>query len=150
MEGVSVSVYNGIKEYLKTKRSGYERITRPGARGRKCRVELGGGRKEAPWRIKLRPKLKLRINLRFSPKKLLLRLRDAYVGLMLRVSNTRAIGGFAGNTVSDFTARSVKEYDERMIIQIYKSLLIAHGQTRLASADAPPRIGTSGYLSTVG
>lgn len=154
MEGVTVNVYNGLKQYWRTKRRGYERINR-GGRRRKCGAEFdagdGGGtsgRKRPSWRIKLTPKLKLNVNLRFSPKKLLIRLRNAYVNMMLRVANTRVIGGggmggFAGDTVAGFGTRPLKEYDERMLVQIYKSMLAAHGQTQLVPRDPPPPIAAT-------
>ncbi|XP_019162055.1 PREDICTED: uncharacterized protein LOC109158620 [Ipomoea nil] len=150
MEGVSVNVYNGIKQYWKTKRKGYERISRGGRRRKFDTGDGASGRKKPSWRIKLTPKIKLNFNLRFSPKKLLIRLRNAYVNMMLRIANTRVIGGgggmgmggFSGDTVASFGARPLKEYDERMLVQIYKSMLAAHGQTQLVPRDAPPRIAT--------
>nr|GMD60911.1 uncharacterized protein LOC109158620 [Ipomoea batatas] len=65
--------------------------------------------------------------------------------MMLRIANTRVIGGgmggFPGDTgVAGFGTRPLKEYDERMLIQIYKSMLAAHGQAQLVPRDAPPRI----------
>nr|GLL46430.1 uncharacterized protein LOC109158620 [Ipomoea trifida] len=60
MEGVSVNVYNGLKQYWKTKRKGYERISCDDRR-RKCGEEFGtadgvSGRKKPSWRIKLTSK----------------------------------------------------------------------------------------------
>lgn len=138
MEGVSATVYKGIKGYWR--RKGYERLN-GGGRKRKTRVvELasvaeGSTRRRRFWRIKLTPRLKLK--LRFSPKKFLLGLRDAYVNMMVRLANTRVIGGgggggfgggYPGDVVTGFGMRPVKEYDERMIVEIYKSIVMAQGQ----------------------
>ncbi|KAI3449429.1 hypothetical protein Pfo_006094 [Paulownia fortunei] len=140
MEGVSASVYKGIKGYWR--RKGYERLN-AGGRKRKTRVvELGSSadgstRRRRFWRIKLTRRLKLK--LRFSPKKLLLGLRDAYVNMMMKIANSRVIGsGFGGGYPSDgvtgFGLRPIKEYDERTIVEIYKSIVMAQGQ--LAPRDA--------------
>lgn len=146
MEGITASVYKGLKEYWG--RRGYERINGSGRR-RRNRVELGssqtrkGGGRFWRWRIKLSPKIRFhRIP---SPKKLLLWARDAYVRMMLGLANSRVVtmsgssasafggalpaGGHTSATGSGLglgTAQP-KEYDERMLIQIYKSLLMAHG-----------------------
>lgn len=136
MEGVSTTVYKGIKGYWR--RKGYDRLDAGRKRPKPRVVELGaaaeGGaaaRRRRSWRIKLTPRLKLK--LRFSPKKLLLGVRDAYVNLMMKIANTRMIGsgiggGFAGDGVTGFGVRPTKEYDERMIIEIYKSIVMAQGQ----------------------
>ncbi|KAL6978339.1 hypothetical protein U1Q18_020009 [Sarracenia purpurea var. burkii] len=133
MEDVSARVMN--KWY--GKRRGYERLNASGRR-RKTRVELagaGGGthRRRRFWRIKITPKL------RFSPKKFLVRLRDIYVNFMLRLANSRVItggigGGVVDNSIGGFGRRPLKEYDEKMIIQIYKSLVMA--QAQLVPRDA--------------
>ncbi|KAL1544980.1 hypothetical protein AAHA92_21761 [Salvia divinorum] len=130
MEGVSATVYKGIRGYWR--RKGYERIDAAGRKSKPRVVELGSdGGGAAPrrrsWRIKLTPRLKLK--LRFSPKKLLLGLRDAYVGMMMKIANTRMIGsGFSGDGVSGFGMRPTKEYDKKMIVEIYNSIVMAQGQ----------------------
>ncbi|KAL6500286.1 hypothetical protein OROMI_015597 [Orobanche minor] len=146
MEGISTTVYKGIKGYLR--RKGYERLNRRGGRKRKMRVlelapaagEGSAGRRRF-WRIKLAPRLKLNLKLRFSPKKFLLGLRDAYVSTMTKIANSGVIagggygaGGYPGDGVVGFGLRPVKEYDERMIVEIYKSIVMAQGQ--LVSRDA--------------
>ncbi|CAI9785587.1 unnamed protein product [Fraxinus pennsylvanica] len=135
MGGVSATVYRGITRYWR--RKGYERLNGSLAcRGRKSRaVELGvadgSSRRRRFWRIKLTPKLKLK--LRFTPKKFLCGLRDAYVNMMMKLANTRMIsngfaGGYAGDGATGFGMRPIKEYDERMIVEIYKSIIMAQGQ----------------------
>ncbi|GFQ02465.1 hypothetical protein PHJA_002390400 [Phtheirospermum japonicum] len=134
MEGVSNAVYKGIKGYWR--RKGYERLDGGGG-GRKRKVRVvklasaatgeGSKRRRRFWRIKLTPRLKLK--LRFSPKKFLIGLRDAYVNMMMKIANSRVIGGgYPGDGVMGFGLRPVKEYDERMIVEIYKSIVMAQGQ----------------------
>ncbi|XP_047983694.1 uncharacterized protein LOC125224352 [Salvia hispanica] len=126
MEGVSATVYKGIKGYWR--RKGYERLD---AKAKPRVVELGGGGaapRRRPWRIKLTPP-RLKLKLRFSPKKLLLGLRDAYMGMMMKIASTRMIGsGFSGDGVSGFGMQRSKEYDRKMIVEIYKSIVVAQGQ----------------------
>lgn len=79
------------------------------------------------------PRLKLKLKLRFSPKKFLLGLRDAYVNMMMKIANTRVIAGgfggaYTGSGVAEFGLRPMKEYDERMLVEIYKSIVMAQGQ----------------------
>ncbi|XP_073290705.1 uncharacterized protein [Primulina huaijiensis] len=143
MEGVSAAAYNGIRGYWRRKGyNTYQRIN-SSRRKRKMRVvELGSAavegsvRRRRFWRIRLTPRLNLKLRA-FSPKKLLLGLRDAYVNMMLKIPNTSVMSsGFgsavAGNGVSGFGMRPLKEYDERMILEIYKSIVMA--QPGLASA----------------
>ncbi|GER42773.1 mitochondrial carrier family protein [Striga asiatica] len=130
MEGISTAVYRGIRGYWR--RKAYERLS--GGRNRKVRViRLGSDGGDRParrrrfWRIKLLPRLRLRV--RFSPKKLLLGLRDAYVGMMMKIANSAAVGGgYGGYPAAGFGVRPLKEYDERMIVEIYKSIVVAQGQ----------------------
>lgn len=128
----------GFKEYWK-RREGYERLDRRGRR-RRNRVELGSTRRRRFWRIKIAPKIRL---LRMaSPKNLLVWLRDSYVRMMIGLANSRVMsmnvgaavgygGGFAGGDSIGgfgFGKPPAKEYDEKMIIQIYKSLMMGQGQ----------------------
>ncbi|CAK9185811.1 unnamed protein product [Ilex paraguariensis] len=143
MEGVSVSVYRRLSGYWRKR--GYERLSGTDRRRKTTRLGLGAAgsnRRRRFWRIKNTPKLRLK--LRFSPKKFFCGLRDAYVKMMLRIANScvvngGGIGGFAGDWIGEFGMAPLKEYDERMIIQMYKSIVMAQGQ--LVSRDAA-RIGT--------
>ncbi|KAJ6680119.1 hypothetical protein OIU79_019766 [Salix purpurea] len=148
MEGVSATMYTKMKGYWR--RRGYERINGSGWIRRNQPVELGSGgstsrrrrRRRFSLRIKIKPKLKiLKMS---SPKKFFVWLRDAYVKMMLGLANSRAIGtsGFGDS----FGARPVKEYDEKMIIQIYKSLVVAQGQ--LVPRDAA-RFGSMSELTAI-
>ncbi|KAM7527016.1 hypothetical protein LguiB_030426 [Lonicera macranthoides] len=134
MEGVSARVYKGLKGYWG--RRGYQRLNTSSGRRRQNQVQLasdGSNRRRRFWRIKINRKLKIKLN--FSPKKFCIGLRDAYVRMMMRlassgmmISSGGAGGGFAGNGIGGFGARPMKEYDERMIIEVYKSILMAQGQ----------------------
>lgn len=75
---------------------------------------------------------------------MLLRARDAYVNMMLGLANSRVMtvsgsaSGFGGALPTGFTADSgfkrapPKEYDEKMILQVYKSILMGHGNLEVA------------------
>lgn len=140
MEGITASVCKGVKEYWR--RRGYERINGSGRR-RLNRVKLGSANRTGKsrrlwrWRIKLSPKIRIRKIP--SPKKVLLWVRDAYVRMMLGLANSRvmtvsgSVSGFGGalsgadtSSFAGFGRAPHKEYDEKMIIQIYKSILMAH------------------------
>ncbi|KAJ4839174.1 hypothetical protein Tsubulata_032047 [Turnera subulata] len=148
MEGVSARMYTKVKGYWR--RRGYERIN--GSDRRRGRaVELGGGSgrpRRRFWGIKIKPKLKFLK--RASPKKFLVWLRDAYVKMMLRVANYPAVstgfGGVAGaEAIRAFDRRELKEYDEKVIIEIYKSLVAAQG---LVPRD-PAKLGFGPKLTAI-
>ncbi|KAK4351718.1 hypothetical protein RND71_031031 [Anisodus tanguticus] len=118
-----------------SRRKGYERLNGSG-RIRNNRVEC---KRRRFWKINLKPRLKLKLKLklkRFSPKKLLLNVRDAYVNMMLKIAYSRCmssgLSGFGGD-YSGFGMRQLKEYDEKVLVEIYKSMVMAQGQ--LVSRD---------------
>ncbi|CAH2057655.1 unnamed protein product, partial [Thlaspi arvense] len=106
---------------------GYERLDGSSAKKAKSgrrnvkRVKMDRTRKRRFWRIKIVPKL--RILKRASPKKLLTWLRDAYVNMMLRLANSRVIGSSYGYG----SGLASREYDEKKLVEIYKSILMAQG-----------------------
>ncbi|XP_044502045.1 uncharacterized protein LOC123223049 [Mangifera indica] len=136
MEGVSMTVYKGLRSYWQ--RRGYERINGTG-RSRTSRSDPGSSstRRRRSWRIKIKPKLKiLRVA---SPKKFFLWLRDSYVKMMMSFANSRVGAGYGGaiagpQGVHGFGKGPVKEYDEKMLVEIYKSLVLA--QSQLVPRDA--------------
>lgn len=74
-------------------------------------------------------------------------MRDAYVNMMLKIANSRIMssGGLTGDYgVNGFGMRQFKEYDEKMIVEIYKSMVIAQGQlvNHDAAAAAATKFGT--------
>ncbi|KAK8614946.1 hypothetical protein V6N13_068733 [Hibiscus sabdariffa] len=129
MEGISVSVYKSLRAYWR--RKDYVKLNgSTGARRSKV-VKLGSTRRR---RRRIRIKAKLRIVP--SPKKLFVWLRGAYVKMMQGLANSGvvvntgyggAIGG-GGRNISAFGKRPVKEHDGKMIVDAYKSLAMAQGQ----------------------
>lgn len=79
---------------------------------------------------------KLRILKKASPKKFLVWLRDSYVKMMMRLANSRVVGssGYGG---SGFGSGPMKEYDEKVLVEIYKSILMAQAQGNLVHRDTP-------------
>lgn len=129
MEGLRTRVYKGVKRYWG--RRHYERL------GGKNRDESGTKRRRRFWRIRITPKLKLKLKLRCSPRKLIVGIRDGYVRMMMRLANSPVVAGSGGygEGISRFGMRPMKEYDEKVIIEIYKSLAMRQGQ--LVPIDAP-------------
>ncbi|KAJ7977622.1 Binding protein [Quillaja saponaria] len=137
MEGVSARV----RQFWG--RRGYRRLNGSGRR-RRSRVELGSTstRRKRFWKIRIAPKI--RFPKLVSPKKFLVWLRDAYVNMMMGLANSRvmssasgygmsgALGG--GDGIGGFGRAPAKEYDEKMIVEIYKSLVMGQGQ--LVPGDA--------------
>ncbi|EOA24865.1 hypothetical protein CARUB_v10018155mg [Capsella rubella] len=121
---------------------GYEKLDdgsssekNPGRRTRK-RVKMDPTRrKKRFWRIKIGPKL--RILRKASPKKFLVWLRDSYVKMMLRLANSRVVGSSSAYGGSGFGSVPAKEYDEKMLVEIYKSILMAQAQGNLVLRDTP-------------
>ncbi|GAB4841072.1 hypothetical protein Ancab_021817 [Ancistrocladus abbreviatus] len=134
MEGVATNAYEGIRGYWK--RKGYERLNGPSRKQRKSRVELAQmassgsnqGRRRGlwRWRIKLSPKIRFG-----SPRKWLTKLRDAHVKMMLRLASSSGLrsGGFGAVDygTAAFDKSVLKEYDEKMIVEIYKTFLLGQG-----------------------
>ncbi|GMI66614.1 hypothetical protein like AT3G62650 [Hibiscus trionum] len=122
MEGISATMYNGLKGYWKKR--GYVKLN-SSSRARRSRVELGTSRRKRFWRIKIKAKLRIK-----SPKKFFVWLRDAYVKMMLGLANSRMVGSGYGadQGMAAFGRRPMKEYDEKMIVEIYKSLVMGQGQ----------------------
>lgn len=115
------------------RRKDYERLEGSNRRHKKNRVELGlVRRKRRFWRMKSIPKIQLfRLG---SPKQLLIRLRDAYVRMMLAFAN-----GVGGGRTTGFGGPALKEYDEKVIMEIYKSLMVQ--QQLMGGRDGAPKIG---------
>nr|XP_043638441.1 uncharacterized protein LOC122609461 [Erigeron canadensis] len=126
MEGLSTKVYNGVKCYWR--RRGYQRLGTSTAsavhNGHAEAVPDAKRRRRKLWRININPRL--RIKVRRSPKKFFLGLRDAYVKIMMKLANTSVVRGrtMTGYNVDGFGKTTIKEYDEKMIIEIYKVLAI--------------------------
>ncbi|XP_010922261.1 uncharacterized protein [Elaeis guineensis] len=129
------------------KRRAYQRLDGGGGRRRRrSRVELGGGRRRRFWRIRVVPKLRFLARMA-SPKRFLARIRDAYVRMMLSFASSGAIAagysGYGGAAVAGFGRPQLKEYDEKMIVEIYRSL-VAQGPLIAAAAVAGGGGGDAG------
>ncbi|XP_010507886.1 PREDICTED: uncharacterized protein LOC104784549 [Camelina sativa] len=118
--------------YWRRRLRGYQRLDgsvkkATSGRGSVKRVKMDPTRKRRFWRIKIVPKL--RILKRASPKKLLTWLRDAYVNMMLRLANSRVVGSSYGYGEYGYgPGLASKEYnDEKKLVEIYKSILMAQG-----------------------
>lgn len=129
MEGVSTKVYKGLKGYWR--RRGYRRISGSGRKRVIPAVHLGSGgstRRIRVWSVKIRRKIKLR----WSPKKFFIGIRDAYMRMMMRLASSSAMGvsgygnGYGGEAC--FVTRPVKEYDEKMVVELYKKILMGRNQ----------------------
>ncbi|KAF2325120.1 hypothetical protein GH714_022881 [Hevea brasiliensis] len=143
MEGVSATMYTKLRAYWR--RRGYQRLNKS-TRRRMNQIELGSTRRRRFWRIKIKPKLK--IFQIASPKKLFIWLRDTYVRMMLGFANSRLIGaggygyGFPDG-IAAFEKGPLKEYDEKLIIEIYKSLVKAQSQSQLVPHDTARELSLS-------
>ncbi|XP_057549256.1 uncharacterized protein LOC130827534 [Amaranthus tricolor] len=144
MEGISAHVYKTMKSYWKTR--GYQKLNKPKKNARPEPIPSGCELDGNPVRPRRRRFFRVKINRRIRiwkkvvglPKKLLTKLRDAYVNMMLSLANSGlAVGGSGsgfggsidyGNGLGYNYRTQLKEYDEKMIVEIYKSLMIAQGQ----------------------
>ncbi|KAI3741766.1 hypothetical protein L1987_59443 [Smallanthus sonchifolius] len=129
MEGITNRVYRGVKGYWRRRR--YERL------GGKSRHE---NRRRRFWRIRITSKLKLKLKLKKKlklPKKLLIGIRNGYVNMMMRMANSPVVAGCGGygEGIAKFGMRPAKEYDEKLVIEIYKTLAMRKAQ--LVPEDAP-------------
>ncbi|PWA65948.1 hypothetical protein CTI12_AA243600 [Artemisia annua] len=135
MEGLSTKVYNGVKCYWKTR--GYQRL------GTSTSVPDRHGAEESGTRRRRRKRklFRLRISrrLKLNPRKWYIGARDAYVRIMMKLANTSVVRSrtMAGYNGDGFGRPSQKEYDEKMIYEIYKTLSVAqHKQHRIPSQVA--------------
>ncbi|KAJ1283531.1 hypothetical protein BS78_03G135400 [Paspalum vaginatum] len=150
----------GIKAYWK--RRGYYRIDAAAAQRRPPlpTAELGGGgvahpapedgsgsgrRRRRGWRVRRGAQLGRRLLRALSPRRWLVRLRDAYVSAMLRLASSPAVGCGAGAPYCAATAThgvafarpaQLKEYDEKVLVEIYRSILARGGPLPVAVAGA--------------
>jgi len=135
----------GIKAYWK--RRGYDRLDAAAAqrRPRIPTAELGGGearpepgRRRRGWRVRRRAGAAGRRLLRLlSPRRLLARLRDAYVNAMLRLASSAAVAGPYCTTADPFARPRplTRDYDEKALVEIYRAIL-ARGEAVPAVAAA--------------
>ncbi|XP_037413372.1 uncharacterized protein LOC119276422 [Triticum dicoccoides] len=148
MAGASASSTRkgGIKAYWKHR--GYDRLDAAAAQRRPAlaTAELGAGGGEATatagrrrgWRVRRRG-LGRRLLRALSPRRLLSRLRDAYVSAMLRLASSAAVGygsaPFCAAPEPFARPRPLKEYEEKVLVEMYRSILARGGVIPL-SGDA--------------
>jgi hypothetical protein len=141
----------GLKAYWK--RRGYDRIDAAGAqrRPRLPTAELGGGaeghdasvparqpRMRRGWRMRGRG-LGRRVLRSLSPRRLLARLRDAYVNAMLRLASSAAPYCTAEDPFTQ-PRPLVREYDEKALVEIYRSILARGEAAPVVSAARLPAV----------
>lgn len=109
------------------RRRGYNRLS-PSKRSLKI-VRFGSGNSKRSWKIRIAPKLRL-IKL-VSPLKLFLRLKNAYVNMMLRLANNTNTSN-SGNVFGEKripkardapVSYSRSEFENRLMLEIYKSMV---------------------------
>ncbi|KAL9235727.1 hypothetical protein vseg_010466 [Gypsophila vaccaria] len=146
MERVSNNIWKGLKRYY-NKRDyvklnnihNDEKQTQTRTRTRvslsREQSALQGKRRRFYWRVKISRKTRIlgRVG---SPKKWITRVRDAYVNMMLKISKSGLVGGVEyglGATVVEngdvFGEGRIKEYDEKMLQQVYKNYLVVAQST---------------------
>ncbi|XP_074569238.1 uncharacterized protein LOC141825749 [Curcuma longa] len=140
------SYKGGLKGFWK--RRGYHRSDGGVAprRRRLDTVELGGGGERIPrrsrrarlLRIKIHPRIAfLRLRRAASPRRILSRIRDAYVRMMLGLSS--AIPRGISNDGEGFGMQPmVKERDEKVFVETYKALIASSATTASVAALAMP------------
>uniref|UniRef100_A0A0E0DQG0 Uncharacterized protein n=1 Tax=Oryza meridionalis TaxID=40149 RepID=A0A0E0DQG0_9ORYZ len=138
MAGDGATYKGGIKAYWK--RRGYGRLDPASSAHRRPRLptaELGDGSAAGAgragwrarwrgWRVRRRG-LGRRILRALSPRRLLARLRDAYVRGMLRLASSAAVAGGGGGADPFARPRPLREYDEKALVEIYRSILARGG-----------------------
>ncbi|KAE8778145.1 hypothetical protein D1007_49012 [Hordeum vulgare] len=138
----------GIKAYWKHR--GYDRLDAAAAQRRPplAKAELGAGEpatagRRRGWRVRRRG-LGRRLLRALSPRRLLARLRDAYVSAMLRLASSAAVGygsaPFCAGAEPFARPRPLKEYDEKVLVEMYRSILARGGVIPL-SGDAALVVG---------
>lgn len=74
----------------------------------------------------MKPKLRLLKKTVFYPGWLLVKLRDAYVRMMMKFARAYGGGGGfygAGMGISLAPRQTLKEYDEKVIVEMYKNMI---------------------------
>lgn len=130
MEGLTTKVYKSVKCYWR--RRGYQRLGTTNTRSQK--------RQSRVWRIRVNPRLKLNLKVKvsWSPRKLFIGLRDAYVNIMMKMANTTVVRGrtVSGYSADGFGKTAIKEYDEKIIIEICKSLASMNNHQQQISSQS--------------
>ncbi|KAF8390086.1 hypothetical protein HHK36_024607 [Tetracentron sinense] len=126
MEILSSPFHGSLKRYWRRRR--YQRLNGAITGKNSMKIARLGGKSRRFWKIRAFPKLRLKI---VSPIKLLARLRDGYINMMLGLESN--VGYL--NNASVFGDRRIpkarqvqmvstsEEFDPRFLFEIYKSLM---------------------------
>lgn len=133
MDIVHLAYYERLNRYWRRRK--YQRINGASHGKRKLKIlRLGGGAADAPrhhlWRIRRVPKLYWKM---ISPIKLLAKIRDAYVSMMIclanKMANTDINGGLFKSKKNIAKQREVsilvssgEQVDSRLVLEIYNRL----------------------------
>eukprot|EP00268_Persea_americana_P037457 TRINITY_DN3707_c0_g2_i1.p1 TRINITY_DN3707_c0_g2~~TRINITY_DN3707_c0_g2_i1.p1 ORF type:complete len:142 (+),score=21.44 TRINITY_DN3707_c0_g2_i1:176-601(+) len=124
-------LYRSMKLYLRRRK--YQKLDGSGKRN--VRVARLGGNVKRSWKVRVMPRLRLKLRVFLpSPVKILARLRDAYVDVMLRFGGKA--GALRNSSEPSFgvqkvpksksarvTQSSIEDFESRLMLEIYKSIV---------------------------
>ncbi|KAF9623467.1 hypothetical protein IFM89_003051 [Coptis chinensis] len=127
MEIISYPFNGSLKRYWRRRR--YQRLD-GAVTGKNMKVARLGGKRKSFWRVRTIPKLKWGFKI-VSPIKLLRKVRDAYMNMMLGLAgNVGYLNGdnfFGGKRIPKARtiskASKVEEFETKLIFEIYKALM---------------------------
>ncbi|KAL3527009.1 hypothetical protein ACH5RR_011665 [Cinchona calisaya] len=123
--------FNGISLKRQWRRRKYKRLNGSSRKNNVKIVKFGGDKKKRAWKIRAIPKLRLKFA---SPLRLWKKFKNAYMNLMLSFAgNVGAMNCgnvFAGKSVTNarqasLTYKNSNEIENRLIYEIYKSLVVS-------------------------
>uniref|UniRef100_A0A6N2LHE4 Uncharacterized protein n=1 Tax=Salix viminalis TaxID=40686 RepID=A0A6N2LHE4_SALVM len=126
MEPAPTSFHGSWRRYWRRKR--YRRLDSAiTARKNTTVARLGGGSRSRAWKIKAVPKLRILKNIA-SPLKLLRKLKNAYINMILTVTGSADGTPVFGNkrVPSGRQAKAIypsEAFEKRLVYEIYKNLL---------------------------
>ncbi|KAF5197389.1 hypothetical protein FRX31_013026 [Thalictrum thalictroides] len=127
----TIAFYGSLKGFWRRRQ--YQRLEIYGTSKKNMNVARLGGKRKSFWRIRAIPKLKLKFKI-VSPIKLLAKLRDAYINMMLGLAgNVGSLNGdafFGGKRIpkarkpssSKISSKQAGEFESKLIFEIYKAL----------------------------
>ncbi|KAI4326495.1 hypothetical protein MLD38_031803 [Melastoma candidum] len=121
----------GVRVYWRRSRRSYQKL-KPET-GRVAVTRVGCRRPRLSWsRLDL-----LKLARLMSPKKWLVRLRDAYVDMMIRWSSSRACpaGVIVDVGASAFGEARLKEYDRKVVKELHKLIVLAESQGKAVMVE---------------
>ena len=137
MAAISTQVYTSLQSYWR-RRGAYQKLEGgPSSENKRIARLGGGGKKKKSWKLRALRKVFIKIKVRVpSPKRLLLRLRDAYVNSMLVLAggalptankSSKKVEAVWGRRIPKAREVAVKsaagEFEMRMILHIYNTVM---------------------------